>query len=93
MQPRTHVHIHSLNRVCGCLWVFVDVYRGVELLAKRVLSLDYETPKAVTLGNWESETLTNMQLSCAALDSWVPLQVGMTERDKDRARERERERE
>ena len=69
--------------------MFVDVYRGVELLAKKVLSLDYETPKAVTLGNWESETLTNMQLSCAALDSWVPLQVRINAREKERERERE----
>ena len=41
----------------------------------QVLLLDYEKPRAVTLGNWESDTLSDLQLSCASLDAWVPLQA------------------
>ena len=52
-----------------------DRNKGVPALARGVLSLDYEPPKQVSLGNWESETLTSLQLSCAALDAWVPLQA------------------
>jgi hypothetical protein len=39
-----------------------DRNKGVPALARGVLCLDYEPPKQVALGNWESETLTNLQV-------------------------------
>eukprot|EP00287_Rhodomonas_sp_CCMP768_P005793 CAMPEP_0196737110 /NCGR_PEP_ID=MMETSP1091-20130531/14941_1 /TAXON_ID=302021 /ORGANISM="Rhodomonas sp., Strain CCMP768" /LENGTH=473 /DNA_ID=CAMNT_0042080915 /DNA_START=240 /DNA_END=1657 /DNA_ORIENTATION=- len=41
-------------------------------VAKKVLALDYEKPKKVALGNWEAESLSDLQITCAALDGWVP---------------------
>lgn len=45
---------------------------NTSLVAKTVLALDYEKPRQVALGNWEAESLTDLQITCGALDSWVP---------------------
>ena len=40
-------------------------------MAQKVLALNYTRPEWVARSDWEALTLSEMQISCAALDAWV----------------------
>lgn len=40
-------------------------------VATSVLALNYSKPEWIPRSNWEAVTLSDMQITCAALDAWV----------------------
>jgi hypothetical protein len=48
---------------------------GLPAVARAVLALDYAVPDQVSRGDWGAVSLTDMQLTCAALEAWIPLEA------------------
>ena len=48
---------------------------GLKALAKDLLGIELEKPKAVAMSNWEKFPLTVEQIHYAALDAWVGLKI------------------
>ena len=45
---------------------------GLSAVARAVLALDYAVPSTVSRGDWGAVSLSDMQLTCAALEAWIP---------------------
>uniref|UniRef100_A0A7S4P705 3'-5' exonuclease domain-containing protein n=1 Tax=Guillardia theta TaxID=55529 RepID=A0A7S4P705_GUITH len=67
IQVRGRVDVYLWGRDLG----YCDKGKGISAIARSVLALDYEMPSTVRKGNWEAETLSNLQLTCSALDAWI----------------------
>lgn len=48
---------------------------GLKALAKDLLGIELEKPKAVSMSNWQKFPLTIEQIHYAALDAWVGLKI------------------
>ena len=50
---------------------------GLPAVARSVLALDYAVPGSVSRGDWGRVSLSDMQLTCAALEAWIPREALM----------------
>jgi hypothetical protein len=51
---------------------YADAGAGLPAVARAVLALDYAMPGGVARGDWGAVSLSDMQLTCAALEAWIP---------------------